>query len=699
MAQASHRLILGVCQWPFPDMVYGMQPTPMTDPLRLGVSWYPEMWPEDQWEGDARRMAAMGLSVIRVFEFAWKRLEPSEGVYDLAWARRVLDLLHAHGLQAMVGTPTAAPPAWLTSTYPEVLGTKADGRRDEHGQRKHYNHHSRRYRELCRGIVRRMVIEFAGHPALHSWQIDNEMSGSDYGVETRSHFHAWLARRYGTIEELNRRWGLNFWSQAYDRFDQINLISAAVGSIEIPERHHPSLIVAIAEFQNEAWSSFIGEQCAEIRAGSGKPITTNMAGGLGGMDWFLHNQQLDRVGHSLYADLEHYHYQFWKYDRMRAEKAAPYWVLESAPNWSATGRMWNIHHDAGGMRAFAWLGYAMGGSMVMWWQWRAHWAGQEMQHGVLTTATGKPAPNCDAVAALAGELERVGPWLSAHPAAQARIGLVASNQAAWAFSIDPIEDNFRYEGKLRDDWHMPLVGRQWWRDLVHPEADIDRYRALVLPIMPQVPEALRRRLAGWVERGGRLLIGPLTGYRTAEFTQFTDRELGGLEDLIGADVACQFPLHWVEDRVAAVGADGVARKAHGYAFGFAPRPGCDTLATWRYTHERGGYGAGTAAVVHRRLGAGEVIVVGAQLDGQGWLPFAEQLFAGAGLAREAEGDPEVVVCPRASADGSVAGWVVVNRSEQPRRTRLPAGGTDLLTGRQVGPELQLGPVDVLVIRK
>ena len=670
----------------------------ITEPLLLGVSWYPEMWPEDQWEADATRMRAMGLTVIRLFEFAWKRFEPSEGVYDLEWGRRVLDLCHRHGLQVMIGTPTAAPPAWLTTTYPEVLGTGGDGRRHQHGQRKHYNHHSRRYRELCLGIVEKLAEEYAGHPALHSWQIDNEMSGFDYGDETRRHFHAWLARRYGTVERLNQAWGLQFWSQAYDRFEQIPMPEAQVGSIEIPERHHPSLIMAIAEFQNEGWNAFIAQQCSAIREWSDKPITTNMAGGLGGMDWFRHNRLLDRVGHSLYADLEHYHYQFWKYDRMRSEKPAPYWVLESAPNWSATGRMWNIHHDAGGMRAFAWLGYALGGSLVMWWQWRAHWAGQEMQHGVLTTATGKPAPNCDAVAALAGELAQAGPWLAAHPPAPAPIALVASSQAAWAFSIDPIEDNFRYEGKLRDDWHVPLVTGHWWRDLIDPEATLDGYRVIVLPIMPQVPETLRRRLKAWVMAGGRLLIGPLTGYRTGEFTQFTDRELGGLEDLIGADVAAQFPLHWVEDRVAAVAADGSRQSAHGYAFGFTPTAG-SALARWEYSHDRGGYGAGTAAVVHHRLGDGEVITVGAQLDQVGWLTWFRLLAAAAGVAPEADGDPEVIVVPRSDRDGRTVGWVVVNRSEQIRRVRLPAGGTDLLTGEPVGADLELAPVAVRVIRR
>jgi beta-galactosidase len=38
-----------------------------------------------------------------------------------------------------VGTPGAAPPAWLTSKYPETLRVKQDGRKDQHGNRQQFN--------------------------------------------------------------------------------------------------------------------------------------------------------------------------------------------------------------------------------------------------------------------------------------------------------------------------------------------------------------------------------------------------------------------------------------------------------------------------------------------------------------------------------------------------------------------------------
>ena len=52
--------------------------------------------------------------------------------------------------QVVMGTPSAAPPAWLTQTYPETLRVNEDGRPDEHGNRQQFNWSNPKYRELAR---------------------------------------------------------------------------------------------------------------------------------------------------------------------------------------------------------------------------------------------------------------------------------------------------------------------------------------------------------------------------------------------------------------------------------------------------------------------------------------------------------------------------------------------------------------------
>src|SRR4028119_1014354 len=76
----------------------------------LGVCYYPEHWDESRWPEDAARMAELGLSWVRIGEFAWSRLEPAPGRLDWDWLDRAMGKLGAARLQAVPGTPTATPP-------------------------------------------------------------------------------------------------------------------------------------------------------------------------------------------------------------------------------------------------------------------------------------------------------------------------------------------------------------------------------------------------------------------------------------------------------------------------------------------------------------------------------------------------------------------------------------------------------------
>lgn len=102
---------------------------PDQNALLMGVAWYPEQWPESRWEEDLRLMEAADLKVVRIAEFAWSRMEPAEGHYDFDWLERAINLAARHHIVSVLGTPTAAPPAWLTQKYPDVLRVEPDGQR------------------------------------------------------------------------------------------------------------------------------------------------------------------------------------------------------------------------------------------------------------------------------------------------------------------------------------------------------------------------------------------------------------------------------------------------------------------------------------------------------------------------------------------------------------------------------------------
>ena len=96
----------------------------------LGVDYYPEQWDEALLDSDLDTIVELGCDVIRIAEFAWHRMEPREGEFDFSFFDRVIERAKERGLRVILGTPTAAVPAWLVRTHPDVLSQDADRQRD-----------------------------------------------------------------------------------------------------------------------------------------------------------------------------------------------------------------------------------------------------------------------------------------------------------------------------------------------------------------------------------------------------------------------------------------------------------------------------------------------------------------------------------------------------------------------------------------
>jgi beta-galactosidase GanA len=662
---------------------------PSSVPLHVGAAWYPECWPEDQWRADVDRMKELGVNCVRLFESAWHRLEPREWEHDFEWANRALDMLKEADIGVVLATPTAAPPAWLVTKYPEVLATRPDGRRLAHGRRRHYSPVSARYREFCARIVDQMVHAFRGHDAVVGWQVDNELGGADYGPEARRAFHAWLHERFGHVDDLNKAWGLEFWSQAYEYFEQIPVPAIGdVGRAPVPDdlRHHPSLMLAFQRFLNDQWSGFVQTQCEVIRAGFDKPVSTNMTPNWA-MNYFRQNHLMDRVAMTLDApDLMHL-------DRMRAEKpGVPFWLLQTRAS-------------ADSAPLTAWLATLAGAEMTLFHPWRQNWSGQDMSTPGIVNATGQWGPQKPPIEKAFAQLKDHAQFLADNPPVEARVAVVMSNESAWAFSIDPPEPNFNYEQVWRDEFYAPVARQHYWRDVIDQNADFCPYHVLLVPLVPVLFPPTKERLKEWVEGGGCLLVGPLTGHRNEEFTAWTDQALGGLEDLLGATCTGAFPVQpgtklvWgdtpPEGDTPAEG-DAAANEVptsdpRGLGHGFTP------AAARPLARYRGGHGDGQSAILMHKLGQGSVITLGCRVDPDTYLDLVHTLCELAKVEPLAKGSPDVIVLPRMKPDASIAAYGLVNPTDQPQKIQLPHPGTDRLTGRTVGPELDIAPHEVLLI--
>ena len=170
-------------------------------------------------------MADFGITNVRIAEFAWALMEPSEGHYDFAWLHKSVDILRAHKLAVILGTPSAAPPPWLSQKYPEVLIVTEQGMTLSPEGRRFTCPSNQLYRRLSNSIAAEMAKSFAQTAGIIGWQIDNEYTLSGYPrcycKACREGFQEWLRAKYDSLETINKTWGTSFWSQVYTDFSQI----------------------------------------------------------------------------------------------------------------------------------------------------------------------------------------------------------------------------------------------------------------------------------------------------------------------------------------------------------------------------------------------------------------------------------------------------------------------------------------------
>jgi len=352
-----------------------VKPSPIP-PLMLGSAWYPEQWPESQWDTDLAHMQKAGMNMVRIGEFAWSTIEPREGVYELDWMERAVAAAARHGMVTIIGTPTDTPPAWMTTKYPEILRVSEDGKQLQHGSRRHFSIGSEKYRQLCAAVVEQLAQRFGKNPHVVAWQIGNEYTEDSFDQESRTRFHRWLEKKYGTLDALNQHWMTAYWSQTYSQWSQVPMTTA---------RANPGLLLEQKRFITDTWRDFQRNQTDVLRrlVEPRQLITTNL-GGLGWANRFNRQQvaaDLDVISWDEYLGSGWFdnarngtgHLDPLRsgatHDLVRGWKQKNFWVLEMPPGFVDWGSVSNSL-DRGETRAMVWHSVGHGADCVAFWQWR-----------------------------------------------------------------------------------------------------------------------------------------------------------------------------------------------------------------------------------------------------------------------------------------------------------------------------------------
>ncbi len=662
--------------------------------FRFGVDYYPEHWPEERWPEDARLMAEAGINVVRLAEFAWSFLEPQPGCFEFNWLDRAIEILHAQGIQVILGTPTASAPPWVMAMLPDAYKVNEHGHRLTYGNRCEFCPTHVGYRERGRLVTNAMAKHYADYPAVIGWQIDNELNGRCYCSLCQSSFQTWLCHRYQTLEELNAAWGTAFWSHVYTEWSQIPVPLETGG---VP---NPGLELDFRRFMSDTFASFQQEQVDILRSACPEHFVTHnfMSFGFDQINYYDLAKPLDfvtwdnypRTGWNVAKEADHAHIALG-HDATRSFKRKPFWVMEEqsgSGGWRTVG----VNPRPGEMRLWTYQAIAHGADAVIYFRWRtARFGTEQFWHGVLYHH-GQPGRRYAELKTIGEELKRVGAqFVGAEN--RNRVAMIHSYDTRWAFQIQPNHNDFHYPA-LFTSYYKALHNRNIGVDLVPPDVDLSCYRLVIAPALYILSNESANCLRNFVESGGLLIVTARSGVKD-EANAIVNQYLPGLlSEVCGVEVDeydvqpadATIPLELTLPDCESQSAQ--ARLWFDVLRTSTARP----LATYQAE-----YFSGAPAITLNQHGNGQAIYVGTLGDDALHDTLLDWALKSLDLHPAMDAPLGVEVTERWQGDQRLL--FLLNHTKETREVPIPQPHLDLLTESTVNGTVKLPPYGVSVLRE
>ncbi len=678
--------------------------------MYFGVDYYPEHWvypyagtadnPEAAWERDAVLMAKAGVNVVRIGEFCWGLCEPEEGKYDFLWLRRVMDIMAAHEIKVVLGTPTAAPPVWLAQKHPEILPL------DEHGLPKHEG--TRRavcltsdvFWDYSKRIVTQMATALGDHPQLIAWQIDNGVGAHDtefsFNEATRDEWHSWLEAKYETVERLNELLGLRFWGQVVTSFDQVPMPMAA------PAMHNSALLLDWNRFSSDTMVQFVKMQADLLHEVCPQhPVTVTMRAFARKFDHFDMADVVDFVSiesnpvtraktAELACDVDFL--RSLKKTNIRIPGGnSGFWALEQKVGQGTTQDV-NALMRPNLIRLFAYQLVSRGATGILFFRWRQPRIGNEKFYGgVVPHHLEGNNRIYQEVGQIGEEFKLLAPSLKG-TSVVSEACILYTHENEWSLQ-QPMQPNKHFS--LRE--HIQLIynalhDRNIPVEFARPVEDLSRYKIAFMPSLQMLSSAEADRLKLYVQNGG-VLVGTFNTGLVNEHHIVPD---GGfpndLMELFGLEVLEFDPIPPGEENHLTF--KGVFPTSHLHPAklwcDIIEPKGCQILAVYAKD-----FYSGKPALTMNNYGLGKAIYIGTQShqhfyhDLITWLRQVTSLHP---LLKV----PENVEVSMREKDGTRV-YFLLNHQNSPVRIQFYKPMHDFLTGNTFSGNYDLPPFGVLVL--
>jgi len=661
-----------------------------------GGDYNPDQWLDrpDVLNEDMRLARLAGCNAMSIGIFSWAQLEPSEGVYTFGWLDATMDRLAANGMVAVLSTPSAAQPAWMSAAYPEILRADAEGHRNPHRGRVNFCLTAPVYREKCRTINAMLAERYKDHPALAIWHISNEYGGActcDLCVQA---FRTWLAARYGSLDALNAAWWNAFWGHTLTDWSQIGR----------PDRSINAMLLDWQRFVTDQTVDFMRAEIAPLRrATPAIPVTHNFMPLYPGLNYWRFVDELDVMAWDCYPqyhdrpdDIAAAVQTSLNHDILRSMKnGRPFLMMESSPsatNWNPVAKL----KRPGVHRLTSLQAVAHGADSVQYFQWRAGRGAHEKFHGAVVAHDGTEQPRVfQDVADVGRTLSRLDPVLGTSSHADVAVLFDWENRWAIDNAAGPRRDGRDYVETCCNHYAA------FWRrgipvDVIDMDRDIAAYRVVVAPMLYMVRPGVAERVEAFVRAGGTFVTTYWSGIVNESDLCFEGGRPGPLRSLLGIwseEIDVLYDDETVTVRAVGAGGDGT----------FEARVFCD-LVRAEGAEVLAEYGsefyAGRPALTVNRVGTGRAYYIAFRDAGTFLDAFYGRLIDEVGLARVLNVELPNGVTAQMRTDGERDFIFVLNFTHDAHTIRgVPVGIHNLETGELIDGELTLPPFGSLILER
>lgn len=667
-----------------------------TEKLLHGGDYNPEQWLDrpDILEQDLKMLVEAGCNAVTLGIFSWSTLEPREGEFCFDWLETIMNRLYENGIQVILATPSGARPKWLADQYPEVLRVDETRHRELFGGRHNHCYTSPIYREKVKRINTELVRRLGTHPSVILWHISNELGGECHCDLCQHAFREWLRERYGTIENLNKRWSTTFWSHTYQSFEQIESPSSR------GEWQLHGLNLDWKRFVTHQTADFLRQEIKALRqAGSSLPVTTNLMYYFSGLDYFKLAKELDVVSWDTYptwhkqAVIETAYDNGMCHDLMRSLKKKPYLQMESCPtatNWQGVSKL----KRPGILFAQSLQAIAHGGDGALYFQVRQSVGASEKFHGAIIDHYGgrdtRVFQEVCRAGKVIGELKELA-------------GSQVNSQAAILYDWDSqwaMEDS---QGPRNKGLHYRETVLKFYRafrkkgmnvDLVDMDSSLEGYRVLAVPMCYMFKEGFDQKVRRFVQEGGVLIVTYWSGIADDTDRCYLGGVPHGLMDVLGLRSTEIDGLYdWEENQFLPVtGNDlGITRS-------FQCRNLCD-LVELRGAKVVMTYGSdfyrGYPALTVNQYGKGSAWYVAADAERDFYRDFIRLVLEQNGIEGVVPGEiPEELEVTTRQKEGTTY-YLYQNFGQEPVRIPMPQEPVTAVYG---DPGRPLGPCDLAVLK-